>query len=142
MAHLLVLGIVAAAALLLLGADRVIKARSRARHLQAMSERLSAATARVDRQQEKRHAEEKKGAALTSVMPAIKRPPLSLPGVEVPDPAPRSRSSREHPAQPDRGPGRPARHSPRAGERVGGTGDRPSDGVRKGHQAGPRQTTS
>src|ERR1035438_4966757 len=105
MSHLLVLGIVAAAALLLLGADRVIKARSRARHLQAMSERLSAATARVDRQQEKRHAEEKKGAALTSVMPAIKRPPLSLPGVEVPDPAPRSRSSREHPAQPDRGPG-------------------------------------
>jgi hypothetical protein len=43
-----------------------------------MTNRLDAATVRAERQQEKRQASEQASAALTSVMPAIERPPLTL----------------------------------------------------------------
>jgi hypothetical protein len=44
-----------------------------------MSERLAAAAARAEEQQTARAAEATASAALTSVLPAIKRPPLTLP---------------------------------------------------------------
>ncbi len=61
-------------------ADRVLKARSQVRRLAAMRDRLDAATARADEQLEQRQAVAQASAALTSVMPAIERPPLPLPG--------------------------------------------------------------
>ena len=60
-------------------ADRVVQARVRARRLRRMTERLAAATARTEEQQVARAAEAEASAALTSVLPAIKRPPLTLP---------------------------------------------------------------
>jgi hypothetical protein len=76
---LLIVGVVGAVPVLY-AADRIIKARAQARRLRTMSDRLTAATARADEQQEKRQEAAQYSAALTSVMPAIKRPPLSLPG--------------------------------------------------------------
>jgi type VI protein secretion system component VasK len=61
-------------------ADRVVQARVRARRLRRITERLAAATARAEEQQVARAAEAEASAALTSVLPAIKRPPLTLPG--------------------------------------------------------------
>jgi hypothetical protein len=75
----LVLGILAAV-FGCYAADRVVKARVRARRLRRMSERLAAAAARAEEQQAARAAEAEASAALTSVLPAIKRPPLTLPG--------------------------------------------------------------
>jgi hypothetical protein len=60
-------------------ADRVVKARVRGRRLRRMSERLAAAAARTEEQQAARLAQAEASAALTSVLPAIKRPPLTLP---------------------------------------------------------------
>jgi len=66
-------------ALVLYAADRAVKARAQARRLRAMTGRLAAATARADEEQEQRQAADQASAALTSVMPAIKRPPLTGP---------------------------------------------------------------
>jgi type II secretory pathway pseudopilin PulG len=60
-------------------ADRIIKAQARARRLAAMSERLTAATQRAEQQHERKQEVARASAELTSVMPAITRPPLSLP---------------------------------------------------------------
>jgi hypothetical protein len=76
---LLIVGVVVAVPVLY-AADRMIKVRAQAHRLRTMSERLAAATARADKQQEKRQEAAEFSAALTSVMPAIKRPPLTLPG--------------------------------------------------------------
>jgi hypothetical protein len=57
--------------------DRLIKARAQTRRLRNMTDRLSAATARAEEQQEKQQAVARASAELTSVMPAIKRPPLA-----------------------------------------------------------------
>jgi hypothetical protein len=78
MTGVLVLGILAAV-FLCYALDRVVKARVKARRLRRMSERLAAATARAEEQQAARAAEAEASAALTSVLPAIKRPPLTLP---------------------------------------------------------------
>lgn len=78
MTGLLVLGVLAAVFLCYV-ADRVVKARVRARRLRRMSERLAAAAARAEEQQAARQAEVAASAALTSVLPAINRPPLTLP---------------------------------------------------------------
>jgi hypothetical protein len=75
---LLIVGVVGAVPVLY-AADRIIKARAQARRLRTMSERLAAATARADEQQEKRQEAATASTALTSVMPAIKRSPLTLP---------------------------------------------------------------
>jgi hypothetical protein len=68
-------------------ADRVLKARTQARRLRTMRDRLAAATRRAEEQQAKRAAAAQASAALTSVMPAIERPPLTLPGVPPRGPA-------------------------------------------------------
>ena len=62
-------------------ADLVLRARARARRLRAMSERLAAAAARAEEQHRRRRAAAHASRELTSVIPAIKRPPLSVPGV-------------------------------------------------------------
>jgi hypothetical protein len=67
-------------ALALYGVDRAIKARAQVRRLRNMTDRLDAATVRADKQHKRRQAAEQASAALTSVMPAIERPPLTLPG--------------------------------------------------------------
>jgi type II secretory pathway pseudopilin PulG len=69
-----------AAMILLYATDRLLKALARARRYRAMSERLDAAAARSEAQQEQRKTAAAAGGALTSVMPAINRPPLTLPG--------------------------------------------------------------
>jgi hypothetical protein len=74
----LIVGCVSAA-LVLYAADRAVKARAQVRRLRAMSDRLASATARADEEQEQRQAADQASAALTSVMPAIKRPPLTAP---------------------------------------------------------------
>ena len=78
MTGVLVLGILAAV-FLCYAVDRVVKARAKARRLRRMSERLAAASARAEEQQAARAAEATASAALTSVLPAIKRPPRTLP---------------------------------------------------------------
>jgi hypothetical protein len=77
MIGLLVLGI--GVGFLLYLADRLVKARARARRIQNMSERLAAATARADKQVAEREAVAQASAALTSVVPAIKHPALAHP---------------------------------------------------------------
>ena len=78
MVVLLLVGLaVAAGALYAL--DRLIKAWSYARRRRAMSERLAAAATRAEEQHEQRQAVARASAELTSVMPAIERPPLTRP---------------------------------------------------------------
>ena len=79
MAGLLVLGVIVAVCLLYL-ADRAVQARTRARRLRRMSDRLAAAAVRSEKQQAKRQAADAASAELTSVMPAIGlRLPANLP---------------------------------------------------------------
>ena len=66
----------------LYAADRIIKAQARARRMRTMGERLDAVTARADKQHERKQQAARASAELTSVMPAISRPPLSLPDEE------------------------------------------------------------
>jgi hypothetical protein len=112
--------VVVAAVPVLYAADRVIKARAHARRLRNMTDRLAAATARTDEQQEKQQAVVRASAELTSVMPAIKRPPLTLPDEPSPDePSPaaaphtaaRPRTGRGR-SGPDHGPAHPRRSAP------------------------------
>jgi hypothetical protein len=86
--------------LALYGADRLVKARARARRRQSMSDRLEAATVRVEEQIEQRQAAEQAGQALTSFMPAIQRPPSDLPDLAPHGPA-RPRTAKERAAQRD-----------------------------------------
>lgn len=74
---LLIVGVVVAVPVLY-GSDRIINARARTRRMRTMSERLAAATARGEKQHEKQQEAVRASAALTSVMPAIERPPLTL----------------------------------------------------------------
>jgi hypothetical protein len=67
----------AGAMIVLYAADVILKARARARRVRAMAERLTAAAARADQQQEQRQATVQASGALTSVLPAISRPPLA-----------------------------------------------------------------
>ena len=87
MIKLLILGMITAVCVLY-AADRTVKARRRAGRLRRMSQRLDAATARAEQQLAKRQDAARASAALTSVMPAISRLPLTLPGHEVTDEAP------------------------------------------------------
>lgn len=80
MAELLIV-IVAVVVLLLYAADRARKLRVRARQMSAMNDRLDVAAAKVDAQQQKKRAVVRASAELTSVLPAIKRPPLTIPGM-------------------------------------------------------------
>ena len=82
MAVLLLIGFVGAV-LVLYAAERFLKARRRGLQLRSMSDRLDAATRRAEQQHERREAAVEASAALTSFMPAIKGPPLTVPGTEV-----------------------------------------------------------
>ncbi len=82
MATLLLIGFVGAV-LVLYVAERLLKARRRAHKLRRMSDRLDAAARRAEHQHEKRQAVAQASAALTAFMPAIKAPPLTVPGTEV-----------------------------------------------------------
>ena len=121
MAGLLLVGVVAVVIALYL-AERFLKARAQARRLHEMNDRLGAVTARVDQQQAQKQARAQASAALTNVMPAINRPPLSLPGVPAHGPA-RAKPSRERPSSADHGSG--GRPAGRPGRRSGRTGDHP-----------------
>ncbi len=116
MTGLLLVGVVVLVIALYL-AERFLKARAQARRRHEMNDRLSAATARVNEQQAHKRAKEKASAALTNVMPAINRPPLSLPGMETHGPA------RPKPAR--GGPGSGERKAARQARRGGRTGDHP-----------------
>jgi hypothetical protein len=76
---LLIAGFAGAIAVLY-AADLVLRARARARRRRAMSERLAAVTARAEEQHQRRQAAARASRDLTAVIPAIKRPPLSVPG--------------------------------------------------------------
>jgi hypothetical protein len=99
--------VVVGAVPVLYAADRIIKARAQARRLRTMSERLAAATVRADEQQEKRQEVANFSAALTSVMPAIKRPPLSLPNASSQDGPLPGEPSEPEPTEPEPTPGEP-----------------------------------
>jgi type II secretory pathway pseudopilin PulG len=114
MAGLLIVGVVVVVIALYL-AERFLKARAQARRLEEMNERLGAVTARVDEQQAEKRAASRASAELTNVMPAINRPPLSLPGVP-PHGKARAKPSRERPA---RHGGRTGDHPVRTSERRG-----------------------
>jgi hypothetical protein len=101
MAELLILVVVAGVVLLLYAADRARKLRARARQMSAMNERLDVAAAKVDEQQERKQARVRASAELTSVLPAIKRPPLTLPGVPEPAAEPEDEPAA---AEPEAGP--------------------------------------
>jgi hypothetical protein len=73
-----------AAMILLYATDRILKALGRVRRYRVMSERLDAAAARSEVQQEQRKTAAAASTALTSVMPAINLPPLTLPGLIKP----------------------------------------------------------
>ncbi len=153
-----------AAMILLSVTDRVLKVRARARRYRAMSERLDAATARTDIQQEQRKTAAAASAALTSVMPAINRPPLTLPGVakqQRATPACEAKPGREATGARDHRPGHPGDKQAHAGDKQPHAGDkqvhpgdkqphadeetaysrpRPAErSGRAGHATGPRQ---
>lgn len=79
MTGLLIIGFVVVAVLVLYAGERVLKARAQARRLHAMNDRLTAAVARTDEQQEQRQVAAQASVELTSFMPAIKQPPLTVP---------------------------------------------------------------
>jgi len=117
MAALLIVGVGVVVVLVLLYAtDRVRKAKSRARLLHAMNDRLTVAAAQIDQEQDRRRAVARSSAELTSVMPAIKRPPLTLPGVpgHGPDPAEEDAAGARPPAAGEAEP--PAAEVPAAAE--------------------------
>ncbi|HZC40091.1 MAG TPA: hypothetical protein VE343_05415, partial [Streptosporangiaceae bacterium] len=74
---LIVVGIVVLICAAYLG-ERVLKARRGARHREQMASRLAAAAVRAEEQEAKRQRSVTAGAALTSVMPAINRPPDTM----------------------------------------------------------------
>lgn len=120
MTGLLLVGILVVLIALYL-AERFLKARAQARRRQDMNDRLGAVTARVDKQQAQKRAQAQARDALTNVMPAINRPPLSLPGMEENRPA-RPKPACERPSSTDhdsgsRPAGRPARRGARTGDR-------------------------
>ena len=80
MAELLVV-VVVVAALVLYAVDRARKLRARARQMAGMNDRLEAAAEKIDEEQRRKRARVRASAELTSVMPAIKRPPLTIPGI-------------------------------------------------------------
>ena len=80
MAELLIV-VVVVAAVLLYAADRARKLRARARQMSGMNDRLAVAAAKIDEEQQRKRARVRASAELTSVLPAIKRPPLTIPGM-------------------------------------------------------------
>ena len=120
MAVLLLIGFVGAV-LVLYAAERFLKARRRALRLRSIGDRLDAVTRKAEQQHERREAAAEASAALTSFMPAIKSPPLTVPGTEAKvdvtaeSKAAESKGDRERGGRADRG--RAVwRRGPRTGE--------------------------
>ncbi len=134
MAELLVL-VVVAGVVLLYAVERTRKLRARARQMSAMNERLDVAAARVDEQQERRQARVRASAELTSVLPAIKRPPLTLPGVPG---SPAGPAASLRPPEPAAGPApeRAAGHAPAAVGDTAAAGDDPAAAADAGNLPG------
>lgn len=104
-------------------ADRVVKALARARRRRAMRARLAAATVRAEKQQAQQQASVRASTALTSVIPAIQRPPLTIPGMSPRGRArPRNRSG--SPANTGPQATHPGRKAARTGEQHAHPGDR------------------
>jgi hypothetical protein len=101
---LLIVGVVVVVPILY-AADRFTKAHARARRLRTMGERLDAASARAEKQHERQQQVARASAELTSVMPAINRPPLSPLDKPVEDQAGPDTSARERAAAGSTGPG-------------------------------------
>jgi hypothetical protein len=98
--------------LALYAGDRGVKAWARARRRRVMKARLAVATHRAEQQQEQRQTAAKASVALTSVMPAIKRPPLATPGGRAHGAMrPKKRSDRTSPQERVSAPGRKAIHT-------------------------------
>ena len=70
---------------LLYAVDRARKLRARARQMAGMNDRLEVAAAKIDEEQQRKRARVRASAELTSVLPAIKRPPLTIPGMGGPE---------------------------------------------------------
>ena len=109
--------------LVLYAADRALKARAQVRRLRSMSDRLAAATARAEEQHERRRAAAQASRALTSVIPAIKRPPLTVPGMRS-HRAARRGTGHDRPGQQDHGATHPGRQPSHTGEHTVRSTDR------------------
>jgi hypothetical protein len=109
--------------LMLYAADRIVTARAQVRRLRSMSDRLAAATASAGEQQERRQAAERASEALTSVLPPIQRPPLTVPGMR-PRGAARPRTGCERPGQQDRRGTHPGQRPSHTGEHPARSADR------------------
>jgi hypothetical protein len=118
-----------AAMILLYATDRILKALARVRRYRVMSERLDAAAARSEVQQEQRKTAAAASTALTSVMAAINRPPLTLPGLT-------RQPRRGTPSCPVHGGDRQAHGGEATARPRPRSAERPS---RPGHATGPRQ---
>src|SRR6266581_2253471 len=88
-----------------------------------MSGRLAAATARAEEQQEQRQAAAQASEALTTVLPAIQRPPLTVPGIRSHGAA-RPKAGWERTGQQDHRAARPGRRPSRTGEHGARSADR------------------
>jgi hypothetical protein len=110
----------AGAVLALFVADRGIKAWRRARRRNVMRTRLAAAAVRAEEQQAQKQESVQASRALTSVIPAIQRPPLTIPGVSPRRARPRNRSENTGPqaAHPRRRSGRTGEHHTRPADRA------------------------
>ena len=114
MVALLIAGF-AGAVLVLYATDLILRARARARRLRAMGDRLAAATARAEQQEERRQAVARASEQLTSVLPAIKRPPLTVPGMRS-HRAARRGTGHDRPGQQEHGATHPGRRPSHTGE--------------------------
>ena len=103
MAELLVV-VVVVVVVLGYAADRARKLRARARQMSGMNDRLDLAAAKVDEEQQRRRARTMASAELTSVMAAIKRPPLTIPGMAGHGDEPEEPEEQAAPAAPDASP--------------------------------------
>jgi hypothetical protein len=119
----LVIGGFISVVLVLYAADRALKARAQVRRLRSMSDRLAAATARAEQQEEQRQAAARASEELTSVLPAIKRPPLTVPGMRSHRAARRGTGHDRH-GQQEHGATHPGRRPSRTGEHAARSTDR------------------
>jgi len=111
----LVIGGFIGVVLVLYAADRALKARAQVRRLRSMSDRLAAATTRAEQQEEQRQAAARASEELTSVLPAIKRPPLTVPGMRS-HRAARRGTGHDRPGQQEHGATHPGRRPSHTGE--------------------------
>lgn len=112
----LIVGGIVGVVIMLYAADRIMKARAQVRRLRSMSQRLDSASARAEQQHRQRQADDRASQELTSVLPAIKRPPLTVPGMREHGAALPTRTGRECPAPDHRPAAQPGRRPSRTGE--------------------------